>query len=394
MFTSHHITVRGLNPQTTYYFKIYVTGQSGGLLGNSTIAYGDGDGNAPMSIATYAKNSQNNDFAPKGTVNSNGRGMSGALIYATVNGSGAMSTYSRSDGGWTLQMNYLYADGTGMPVVVSDGDTFSLQVENPNNGVTTSPQKLTVGQAKTTSIITDLSKPDDNTSTTNAESGNPPSTSPGDPSSPSNPPANPTPPPTASNLQQQNIDTTSSSLQVINTNTPTVSGKANPGSPITVTIASTSLVDGGEPIQIVKEVNPPGDGSYKVDATDVAHQTLPNGSYTVTQTSATNPSDNRTAMFVIDVGGSGPIISSEDPAPVYGSGNPVPPAPSPTPTPTLVPEPTLEPTPPEPTPEPTLEPTPEPVTGAFEDTIFMILVGVFFICVSMGSYLIIRRDEE
>ena len=397
MFTSHHITVKNLNPQTTYYFKIYVTGQSGGLLGNSTIAYGQDDGSEPMSIKTYPKNSQNNDFVPKGTVNNNGRGIGGALVYATVNGSGAMSTYSQADGSWTLRMNYLYADGTGMPVVASDGDVLSLQVENPTNGVTTPPQKLTVGQARTIGIITDLVKPNDNTSATGAETGGSSQAPAGDPAVGNPQPGtdpNPTTTTPTGNLQQQNIDTTSSALQVITTNSPTISGKATPNSSVTLTITSDSLVGGGEPIKIIKDVATPSDGTYRVDATDVAHKTLPNGTYTAAQTNAVNVSDNRTAKFVIDASSSG------DPAPVYGSQNPVPPV---TPVPTIVPTPEPTPPPPEPTPTPTPEPipptptpeaTPEPVTGAVEDTIFMILIGVFFICISMGSYLIIRRDEE
>jgi hypothetical protein len=182
-----------------------------------------------------------------------------------------------------------------------------------------------------------------------------------------------------------------STLQVIDTATPTITGVATPGQPVVIEVSNAPVAEDETPIEITKEVTPGSDGSYSVTATDVTQPTLPDGNYTVTQKSVANPSDVKTTKIVVKAATSGETVSSSGSGVTYGSDNPVPPVVIATPLPT--PEPTPPPTP-EPTPEPEPEPEPAPVSGGIEDTIFMILVGVFFICVSTGSYLVIRRDEE
>lgn len=95
-YNVHHITVRGLEPNVTYYY-VLGTGSSGTTFDNN---------GAPFSVATAAQLSS----APESTMiygnvyNAAGTPGEGSVVYVTISGVGDLSALVRNTGGWGIPL--------------------------------------------------------------------------------------------------------------------------------------------------------------------------------------------------------------------------------------------------------------------------------------------------
>ncbi len=116
----HHITIRGLDPNTPYY---YVLGTGGG-------ATFDNNG-APFTVKTAARSGA--PAAAKtvyGSVtNASGGPADGAIAYLLSDKAGEMSSLVKNSGSWAIPLsNARTPDGSGF-AVISDEDSFRLLIQ-------------------------------------------------------------------------------------------------------------------------------------------------------------------------------------------------------------------------------------------------------------------------
>jgi hypothetical protein len=112
-YQQHHITVRGLQPNTNYYF----------LLGTGTRSTFDNSG-APFTLKTAARGG-----APSAAktvygsvVTDAGTPADGAIVYVALEGVGEMSSLVKSSGSWAIPLsNARLADGTGYATINPNG---------------------------------------------------------------------------------------------------------------------------------------------------------------------------------------------------------------------------------------------------------------------------------
>lgn len=108
-YTTHHITVRNLQPQTTYYFT----------LGTASKAAFDNNGQ-PFSVTTHQKQS-NLSLAQTmyGTVlYPDQRPAEGSIVYVNIENTGELSTLVRSSGTWAVPLSQARTpDGMRQPEV-------------------------------------------------------------------------------------------------------------------------------------------------------------------------------------------------------------------------------------------------------------------------------------
>lgn len=143
-YTSHHITVRGLQPNTTYY---YVLGT-----GNGTLFDNNGE---PFKIVTARKSgSPTAARTLHGSVSTeSGSPAEGAIVYVAVEGAGEMSSLVKNNGGWAVPLsNARTPDGAGY-AAITDDTTLQLFVQGPLSSQT-ARGSLTAGQYKSKAIPT------------------------------------------------------------------------------------------------------------------------------------------------------------------------------------------------------------------------------------------------
>lgn len=134
-YNTHHITVRGLQPETTYYFT----------LGTGSDSAFDNNGQ-PYSITTGRR--VNNTLAQTvyGTVLTNASTPAeGTVVYVTIENSIQLSTLVRSSGTWAIPLVQLRSsDGNGVPQISSNTPmTVFVQGKQPDE---TAQLTTTVGQ--------------------------------------------------------------------------------------------------------------------------------------------------------------------------------------------------------------------------------------------------------
>lgn len=119
-FNLHHITVRGLNPNTTYYY----------LLGTSARATFDDNGQ-PFTIKTTqrggapaaAKTAYGN------VLTGSGAPAEGAVVYVTIDGVGKLSSLVKNSGSWAIPLsNARQVDGSGY-ANITDAQTVNIVVQ-------------------------------------------------------------------------------------------------------------------------------------------------------------------------------------------------------------------------------------------------------------------------
>lgn len=351
-YTLHHITVRGLQANTSYFFT----------LGTGSTASFDNNG-APFTVKT----AQRGGTPPAaktiyGTVlNPQGSPAEGSIVYVTLNGVGELSSLVKASGSWAVPLsNARTTDGSAF-ATTNDSDAVTIVVQGPmasqESQVTT-----TVGEAQPVASIT-LGQ--DGTSTASSpgitategteisDTGTEPgmtsegledqvtepaptpvssdSASPEDTTSPE-----PTAEPTESLLAEEPTATDSTGTggapngaisstvnleedtpQVVNTTTPVIIGKAAPGVTITIEVHSETQINQ----QLV--ANP--DGTFSLDIAALSQQLEP-GEHTVTYSyvdPATGQTVTKTQTFTVDAPVEQLALASTSPTP-FGSGNPFP----------------------------------------------------------------------
>lgn len=118
----HHITVRGLEPATTYYFT----------LGTANNADFDNNG-APFTVTT-AKRGGTPSAAKTSygsVVTEGGTPAEGSIVYVTLSGVGEMSSLVKNSGSWAVPLsNARTTDGSSY-AKIQDTDIMSLMIQGP-----------------------------------------------------------------------------------------------------------------------------------------------------------------------------------------------------------------------------------------------------------------------
>lgn len=283
-YTLHHVTVRGLQPNTTYY---YVLGTGGGTLFDNN--------GEPFKIVTAKKNgSPTAARTIYGSVTTeSGAPAEGAVVYIAVAGAGEMSSLVKNSGSWAIPLsNARTADGSGY-AQITDDTNLQLFVQGPTSAQT-AKGTLTAGQYKTSPVPTisygqtaieaaDVSAASDNEtantdSTTDTTTDDTDTTAAAD-ASPSSTASS------SSSLADKNASS-SAGLTVLNLNTatksatpvtlataqPIITGTAAPNVTVTVTVHSTTA--------ITQNLVANADGTFSLDVEKLKKELEP-GEHTV-----------------------------------------------------------------------------------------------------------------
>lgn len=135
-YQSHHITVRGLQPQTRYFFT----------LGTGSNAAFDDNGK-PFSVQTGTKPGTSSVAQTVyGTVlTASSTPAENAIVYVKIDGTQELSTLVRSSGTWAIPLSSARtADGKGIPKITSTSPVL-IQVQGQQVNLTAELQ-TTVGQ--------------------------------------------------------------------------------------------------------------------------------------------------------------------------------------------------------------------------------------------------------
>lgn len=143
-YNLHHVTVRGLQPNTTYYYLL-------GTTGRSTF---DNNG-APFTVKTSQR--KGSPSAAKtvygNVVTSAGSPADGAVLYITIEGVGELSSLVKSSGSWAIPLsNARLADGSGY-AQITETQSLNLFVQGTENAQT-STLAVTVDKAQPVETIT------------------------------------------------------------------------------------------------------------------------------------------------------------------------------------------------------------------------------------------------
>jgi hypothetical protein len=117
----HHVTVRGLEPNTNYHY----------LLGTGSKATFDNAGN-PYQIKTASNlgSASPNNQTIYGTVSqANGQPGEGAIVFVTLEGAGALSTLVKSSGSWAISLANAFNLGLNDYPAVREDSVISVKVQ-------------------------------------------------------------------------------------------------------------------------------------------------------------------------------------------------------------------------------------------------------------------------
>lgn len=143
-FTLHHVTVRGLSPNTTYYY----------VLGTGTRSTFDNNG-SPFSVKTAQRGGAPSaaQTAYGNVLDQSGQPAEGAIVYASIAGVGPMSSLVKSSGSWAIPLaNARTADGSSY-ATINESDAMSILVQGEQAN-TTSELAVTVAQSQPVENIT------------------------------------------------------------------------------------------------------------------------------------------------------------------------------------------------------------------------------------------------
>jgi len=143
-YQTHHITVRGLNPNTEYFYVLGTGGQ----------ATFDNEGSS-FSIKTAQRTGTPSAAKTAyGTVlNASGQPADGAIVYVTLPGVGEMSSLVKATGSWAIPLsNARLADGTGY-AEITDESMLSIFVQGASQALS-AQTTATVAQSQPVEAIT------------------------------------------------------------------------------------------------------------------------------------------------------------------------------------------------------------------------------------------------
>jgi len=338
----HHVTVRGLQPTTSYYYT----------LGTGSGASFDNNG-SPFTIKTAARSGA--PSAAKtiyGSVSTQTGGPAeGAVVYVSLANAGEMSSLVKASGSWAVPLsNARTKDGSGY-AQITDEDNLIIQVQGqlPNDTLsfnTTVSQAqpvptLTFGQAvptdsATTPVVPETAETsqaaasEENTLAPTEGSVTPEETQTEDviptlttdtgssaesvlPTETSFPTGEfvTVPESTTSAVSTTVVDLKKTGTQTVNSSQPTIIGNAAPN--VTVTIEVHSDAD------IQQYVTADADGNFSLDIAALS-ETLDPGPHTVTY-SYTDPTTGEVVTKTVDF----VVEESQLASAPYGSENPYPP---------------------------------------------------------------------
>jgi len=244
-FLTHHVTLKELQPSTTYYFKI----NSGGT------TY-DNNGQ-PYQITTGPKITQDeppNDMADGNILDKNGNPVEGAIVYLALANATTQSTITRASGNWVIPLNL--ARSSDLSGYVSYDKDASIEEINVQAGkdetaqaITTTKkddpvEPITLGNNYDFRTTADTSDNSDIDTTGDINLSSPePDITPATSASTLDTSPLPSPsigPEAKAKLEIINPD----QKEKINTNTPQITGKGPAGQIVTVEIHSNSTTTG------------------------------------------------------------------------------------------------------------------------------------------------------
>ncbi len=355
-FRMHHITVRGLEPTTNYYYT----------LGTGAGTSFDNNGN-PFMIKTAARNGA--PAAAKtiyGSIsNQTGSPAEGTVVYVALANTGEMSSLVKPSGSWAIPLsNARTQDGSGYAQVL-DTDAIIIFVQGLTPTETIS-FNTTVAEAQPIPILTF-----------------------GQTTSPSSPTPTPTPEQTVEPTPEPTIEPTTTITvvdlektepQQVTTTQPTIIGKAVANVTVTLEVHSNA--------NIQQYVTADANGNFTLDIATLS-QNLELGPHTVTY-SYTDPTSGafvtKTVNFVVEAPPQQLALSQP-----FGSGNPFP-ATTPTPTPATESAVSTD------SGRTTIPATDSgvPVSGSVNTTLALVFGGLFFIISGLWSFWIshqLGKDE-
>jgi hypothetical protein len=411
-YTNHQITLRDLKPDTTYYYT----------LGTGSTPKYDNNGSPFITKTPKRLGAAAAAKTIYGTVTTaDGTGVSGALVYASIPGVGALSSLTKDSGSWAIPLSTARTTDGSQYANVSANDAIQLTAQGIHGGEGAFAS-VTVGTAQPAAPLlisatggsTPTSTEADATGTTaNVGTAETPSeTTPSDASASDQIQAQTQQEQVAT---QEPIDTTTNSTQqaqgdgnglqalvqqnqqsqpttdqassvpatdgktvnlkedtnqIVQTTQPVITGQAAPKVMLQIEIHSDT--------QITTQVTTDTTGQYSIDLSSLQQQLEP-GTHTITISyldPKTNKTVTETRTFV--VGEQASLASTSQP---FGSGNPFTletPSPSPSPTASESAEPRVS--------IPS-SPSSKPVSGTTDTTFALILGGAFFVIAGAWSYL-------
>lgn len=119
-FTTHHITVRGLQPSKQYYFRI----------GTGTREMYDNNG-APFSLRTARPTVPGSEARTAyGTINTEvGNPADGAIVYLTIEGASPLSAQVKTDGSWALPLSSVQSLDLSGTIKIEDTTPVKIEVQ-------------------------------------------------------------------------------------------------------------------------------------------------------------------------------------------------------------------------------------------------------------------------
>lgn len=329
-FRLHHVTVRGLSPNTTYYY----------VIGTGSRATFDNNG-APFSVKTAQRGGAPSAAQTAyGTVRTAaGSPADGAIVYLTIPGAGPMSSLVKASGSWAIPLsNARTTDGAGF-ASLKDSDSVNLVVQGTAAN-DTAQLSVTVAQSQPVADIS-LGTGSGAAGTTSGSGAAATATG----TTGSSAPATATTTPTTSSAAgltgslttispatgptaASNTGATSGALsELLGSASPTSSGAATPGyseavvdvdattSPVvteppkiigTAAPAVTVVIEVHSETQITQQVTTQSDGSFVLDLGELAEaQNLEDGEHTIT-ISYTDPTTGqkitKTQTFTLESG--------------------------------------------------------------------------------------------
>lgn len=345
-YTTHYITVRDLQPDTTYYYT----------LGTASTPKFDNNGQ-PFTLKT-AKRSGNPPNAKTiyGNVNTSaGSAAGGAIVYVSLEGAGELSSLTKDSGSWAIPLSSARTTDGSQYAVIDQGALMRISVQG-THATEVATLDVVVSEAQPAPTIT-LGEGAALTGKTNpgianeaSETGVEKSAQETSNAVTSNENSTSTTASPSSDLTTQNpIDTTGTrgttepvakivdlkdeTPQVVETTQPVITGQAAPNTKLTIEIHSDT--------QITTTTTTDSNGNFTVDLESLKKQLEP-GEHTIT-ISYVDPNTGKTVTetktFTVTAaesgtGGGDTLLAAASPKP-FGTGNPFTiTSPSPTPSPT------------------------------------------------------------
>ncbi len=395
-FKMHHITVRGLQPTTNYYYT----------LGTGAGTNFDNNG-SPFLIKTTARNGA--PAAAKtiyGSVSTQaGSPADGSVVYVALANAGEMSSLVKASGSWAVPLSNARTKDGSAYAQISDADSIIISVQGTTPTETTSfnttvseaqpVPTLTFGQSappvSPTPTPTPTSTPEESVQPTPETTPKPTATPEVTPELTSFFNASPSAEASNSALVAEDAESTSSATasvttvdlektvpQQVTTTQPTIIGKAVPNVTVTIQVHSDTNIE--------QFVTADANGNFSLDIAALS-KTLEPGPHSATY-SYTDPTTGqvvtKTVNFVVE--SSAQQLAQAKP---FGSGNPYPPATAtPTPTPATQSA-TASPSAAATTSGRTSMPATNsgvPVSGSVGTTLALVFGGLFFIISGLWSF--------